>query len=242
MTQPLHLAEKRLYSLDALRALAVALMIIFHFSFDLQVFGFADIDFTRDYFWWLFPRVIVFLFLLAVGCSLAVVKDRSLLGPRRMLKRFFKLGSLALLISLFTYFAFRPSWIYFGTLHCIALCSLMAWPILLLPKMWRMLSSAAITLVLWIPVFAFDYTWPWIRMDHPSMDYIPALPWFGIVTLGILFEESGLLMWCEKFLRPLLKTRVFGPFIWMGKESLKIYMLHQPILYGLVFIAFKLLK
>lgn len=233
---------KRIYSLDALRALAVVLMIIFHFSFDLQVFGFAEIDFSGDDFWWLFPRIIVFLFLIAVGASLAVVKDRSLLSPKRMLKRFFKLGVLALLISLFTYFAFRPSWIYFGTLHCIAVCSLMAWPILLLPRTWRMLTSSLITLILWTPVFTSNYIWPWIRIDHASMDYIPTLPWFGIVTLGMLIEDSGLLIWSEKFLGPVLRTGAFRPFIWMGRESLKIYMLHQPILYGLVFLAFKVLR
>ncbi len=234
--------DNRIYTLDAIRALAVLLMIIFHFSFDLSVFGLAQIDFSRDYFWWLFPRVIVFLFLIAVGASLAVVKDRALLTPKRMLKRFFKLGFLALLISVFTYFAFRPSWIYFGTLHCIAICSLMAWPILLMPRNWRMLCSLIITLVLWIPVFTNDYIWPWIRLDHASMDYIPALPWFGIVTLGMLLEESGALLWAESKLKPMFKSKLFTPFIWMGKESLKIYMIHQPILYALVFLAAKVLR
>lgn len=237
-----NLTKNRIYLLDAIRALAVVLMIIFHFSFDLSAFGFVEIDFSRDYFWWMFPRVIVFLFLIAVGASLAVVKDRSLLSPKRMLKRFLKLGILAILISIFTYFAFRPSWIYFGTLHCIALCSLMAWPILLLPRKWRMATSLLTTLILWVPVFAFQFVWPFLRMEHTSMDYIPALPWFGIVTLGMLVEDTGLLLWSEKMFGRLFAHPIFKPYIWLGKESLKVYMLHQPILYGLVALYFQLFK
>ena len=52
--------------IDITRGFAVFLMIIFHFSYDLKLFGHVDIDFQNDLEWWVFPRIIVFLFLFAM--------------------------------------------------------------------------------------------------------------------------------------------------------------------------------
>jgi uncharacterized membrane protein len=68
-------------------------------------------------------------------------------------------------------------------------------------------------------------------MTHkpPTEDYVPLLPWFGVVLLG---------MTLGKYLHN--KGSIYRPIqsIWgrrlagMGRHSLLIYMLHQPILLG----------
>src|SRR5690349_16322417 len=101
--------------LDGLRGLAVAWMIIFHFSYDMTLLQFVDWNFAEG-FWWYFPRVIAGTFLYCVGLSLyyahhsgvrwAAIKNRTI-----------KLGLGAVAVSIGTYFAFPQQWVFFGTLH-----------------------------------------------------------------------------------------------------------------------------
>lgn len=234
---------KRLLSLDLLRALAIVLMIYFHFAFDLGAFGFVQIDFTLDPFWWGLPRLIVFLFLVAVGGALGVASDLGLITTKSVFTRFLKLGILALIITIFTYFAFPPTWIYFGTLHCIALCSLAAWPIVLIKNIrLRILVNIIITLAIWIPVWSHHFIWPWIKLPHPSMDYIPFLPWFGVVTFGIALYDLRFFSFLDRILYKILRAKIIAPLLWMGRHSLAIYLIHQPVLYGIVWITFLLVK
>jgi uncharacterized membrane protein len=213
--------KSRYELLDIIRGSAVVLMIIFHFSFDLRIFGYTEVDFQENLFWWVFPRVIVFLFLTAMGLSLEVTY-KGKLEPKKVLRRFFKIGGFALLISLFTYFAFPTRWIYFGTLHCIALCSLLALPFQ--GKKWISLSGAFVIL---IPLLA-GFQWPWFKMEHASMDYIPALPWLGVVLLGMFSFHLNV------HKTPIVSFPGKSWLLFCGRHSLIIYLIHQPILFGLV--------
>jgi len=209
--------------LDQMRGFAVLLMIIFHFCYDLTLFKFLDIDFSNDYFWWFLPRVIVFLFLFSMGQSLRIAHFPKV-RKQKLLKRFLQISSLAAIITTSTYFLFPTRWIYFGTLHCIALCLLLLIPFLKFPRV-----SLVLGLALVIPSM-FDYSLPWIKLQHLSMDYIPLFPWIGVGMLGIFMHEKKL-----HLKKPL--PGQFGSFLEvLGKKSLLIYVIHQPILFSLVYI------
>ncbi|MCF8060748.1 MAG: DUF1624 domain-containing protein, partial [Bacteriovoracaceae bacterium] len=210
---------------DIMRGFAVLLMIIFHLGFDLTVFGFTNFDFQNDLFWWTFPRVIVTLFLFSMGQSLEIT-HKPPLKIKKVLKRFFKIGGFAVMISIFTYFAFPTRWIYFGTLHCIAVCSILAIPFL--NKRWASLIGAAVIL---LPLL-LGFHWPWPQMSHASMDYIPALPWLGVVLLGMGSTHFSL--------HKQNVTNFLGRnlLIIFGQHSLFIYLIHQPILFGIVKIIY----
>lgn len=216
-------AKGRYEMIDVIRAFAVLLMIIFHLGYDLNAFGFAKIDFSNDLFWWTFPRVIVFLFLTAMGLSLELGPEK--LSVSKILQRFFKIGGAAIVISITTFFMFRQNWIYFGTLHCIAVCSVLALPFRGRPKL-----AFLIALILLIPL-AFGFHWPFFKLPHPSMDYIPALPWIGVVFLGMCSFHLGL---HEVSIPNFPFKRAF--FV-LSKYSLFIYLIHQPILFGLTYLA-----
>ncbi len=205
-------------------------MIIFHFSYDLAVFGHVNIQFQKDPFWWGFPRLIVFLFMIAVGMSLRLVHIPEFRW-KHFWQRWLKLAAFAVIISISTYFAFPDRWIYFGTLHSIAVCSLMAVGFVRYPKICGVLAMAFL-----LPVVFFKWSLPWIELPHKSMDYIPAFPWVGVVFLGIFLHSVNFHKLTPPDIKPL------RGLAWMGKHSLLIYMLHQPILYGLVMVATKLIR
>ena len=207
--------KKRYPFIDQLRGLAVILMIAFHTLYNLNLFSHIAIP-PKNVLWMLFPNVIVTLFMLTVGISLTLAHYPKI-RIRPLCLRLLKISLSAAAISLATWILFPNRWIYFGTLHNIAFCSLMALPFLRFP---RLALGAGIAL----PFLSL----PWFRLPHASMDYIPPFPWLSPVLLGIFlfhFREGAF-----------LHIRLLGglPLSFWGRHALLIYLLHQPLLYGLL--------
>lgn len=219
--------KNRSHFLDALRGLTVVLMIIFHFSFDLDHFGLVTFDIVHHPFWYFFPRLIVFLFLFAVGMSLRLAHFPAIKW-NSFFKRLFLIVFWAIVISVVTYIAFPENWIYFGTLHAIAVVSIMTLPFLKYPRV-----SLIIGLLLFIPSITLDLTLPWIQLPHSSWDYISPFPWVGASLLGIFAAHKGL----HRFLLP--ENKLFKSLNYLGRHSLFIYLTHQPILFGLLIAVMK---
>lgn len=69
-----------------------------------------------------------------------------------------------------------------------------------------------------------------------STDYFPLIPWLLLYICGY-----GLYMICKNTkLLKYLKKPIFAPIEWLGKYSLWIYMIHQPILYGILYMFFNI--
>ena len=85
--------------------------------------------------------------------------------------------------------------------------------------------------------WAFDLRFRPLSRDWGivSMDYIPLHPWFGVVLIGLFLTSCGLhLSWQKRLNLP--------PWVsFISRHSLKIYMAHQVVLYGLIFSLHKLL-
>lgn len=223
----------RLSSLDGLRGLAVIMMIIFHLSYDLCLFQIiGPIDFLNNPFWYWFPRLIVFLFLFCSGASLALVHGQ-VLRPQSFWPRLKKVTLLALAISVVTYFLFPQHWIYFGILHCIAASSFLALPFLSRPKValfvaLAILGSNLVFRALWgrytlIPLSG------WLKVE--SMDYEPLYPWFGVLLLGVWAGHErwlSRLSWGD--------SKVAQAICFLGGKSLIIYIVHQPLIYGFLWL------
>ncbi len=66
---------------------------------------------------------------------------------------------------------------------------------------------------------------------YPAVDFFPLIPWFGVVLLGVFL--GNLLYADNKRQFPLPAWGDFFPFNaleFMGRHSLVIYMIHQPII------------
>ncbi len=214
--------KTRFHLIDELRGVAVLLMVVFHFAYDLMVFGHVQIDFQKDLLWFALPRVIVFLFLFCVGVSLYLVHSEKILWPR-FWKRWGLLATYAVIVSISTYYMFPQRWIYWGTLHCIAFCSLAALPFLKFPKL-----ALAIGVPMLVLALFFKINIPWLLLPHRSMDYIPPFPWLGVAFLGIFVASKG---WHQVSLPEI--PYISRPLRFMGRHALIIYVVHQPLMFSL---------
>ena len=206
--------KKRYPFIDQLRGLAVLLMIIFHTLYNLNLF--SHISIQRGFFWMIFPNIIVTLFMLTVGISLTLAHYPDI-RPRPLMVRLLKISLGAALISLSTWLLFPHRWIYFGTLHNIVVCSLMALPFLRFPRI-------ALGVGILLPFLPLS----WFHLPHPSMDYIPPFPWLAPTLWGIfLFHFRN-----GAFLKIHLSHG--SPLNFWGRNALLIYLIHQPLLYGLL--------
>jgi len=214
------------------------MMFVFHFSYDLNFFGYVQINFLEEPFWANFRRTIVSSFLLLVGVSI-VLANRQKLNARRFTRRLILLIAYAILVSIGSYLMFPESYIYFGILHFIAVASVLG---LFFRKFyWLNLALGSVIVLLdslYSNVFFNDPRINWLGLmtylPHTE-DYVPLIPWFGVVLIGMfigktLFADNNTPTWLAwKATNPITKTLAFG-----GRHSLPIYILHQPIFIGLI--------
>jgi uncharacterized membrane protein len=228
--------QARIEPVDALRGLAICLMIVYHFCFDLNHFGFLHQDFNYDPFWLSFRGIIVTLFLFTVGISLQLARESESAG-QRFLVRLAKVSVCALLVSLGSYLMFPSSFIYFGILHFIAVASVLAWPLRRAGTLNLAIAAAALVVGNWVALAWFDapsLQWIGLMTRKPlTEDYVPLLPWFGVVALGLFAGDR--LLEARAAARERMRWEA-SPLAWMGRRSLLIYMIHQPILIGLVWL------
>jgi uncharacterized membrane protein len=228
-------APPRLAVIDGLRGFALCLMIVYHFSFDLVWFKILQADFNHDPFWLGFRGVIVTLFLGLVGVSL-VLAQRAHPGQGAFWRRVALIAVCAGLVSGVSYVTFPKTFITFGVLHCIAVSSILARPLVNWPRLALLFGIAIIAIGNLVHLPAFDAPWlNWVGlMTHkpPTEDYVPLLPWLGVVLFGIgigdwlLARERGAM---------LSLSRVTPAWLaWMGRHSLLIYLVHQPVLVGIL--------
>lgn len=240
-------AGPRFGSLDILRGVAVVWMTVFHFAFDLNHFGYIQQDFYRAPVWTLQRTCILSLFLFTAGVGQALAAQAGQSWPR-FWRRWFQIAGCALLVSVGSLIMFPRSWIYFGVLHGMAVMLLVA----RLTASWgRWLWPAGALLVLLGQVlpWAHAYLPAMQAFNHPALhwlgfvsykpvteDYVPLLPWLGVMWWGV---AAGQLAFARGWLRvPQAEpSRGLAALGWVGRWSLSWYMLHQPLLIGLLMLA-----
>ena len=229
----------RIDAIDALRGFALCLMIIYHFAFDLRFYGVTASDFEHDPFWLGFRAIIVSLFMGLVGVSL-VLADRAGASAAHFWRRVAVIAACALAVTAVSAIAFPRSFIYFGILHCIAVASVLAWPLVRWPAAAFAVGSAVIVAGLTLSHAAFDNpvlsAIGFVTHKPVTEDYVPLAPWAGVVFIGV---GLGNLLARQSFriLAPL--TRAPSPLLWLGRHSLAIYMVHQPILLGVLWFVLR---
>ena len=217
----------RIWALDSLRGFAVALMLIFNWSFALKFFNVYSLDAGWLY-WWLFPRFIGFSFLFIAGASLALSWEKNK-DYGHFVRRATFLFSLGLLITLATWLLFPQEFIFFGVLHLLGAATLLSVPVLSRPRLAGLLGVSWMALTPLaagiegegIPAAVFGLSVQGLN----TLDYFPLLPWAGVVFLGAAFGRI-----VGHALRGLKEPAWSEPLAFLGKNSLLVYLLHQPLL------------
>ncbi|WP_235897482.1 heparan-alpha-glucosaminide N-acetyltransferase [Neoaquamicrobium microcysteis] len=232
--------KRRLEAIDFARGAALVAMAIYHFAWDLEFFGYAPPGMTAEGGWKLFARGIASSFLFLVGVSLYLAHANGIRWAS-FRRRFIMVAGAAAAISLITWFAVPGAFIFFGILHQIALASLLGLAFLRWPAWATVLAALA---VIAAPHFLrstlFDHPafwWLGLSSVNPrSNDYVPLFPWFAAVLLGI--AAAGLATRAGLFarLRALALPRWTRPVQTAGRHSLLVYLVHQPVLIGLIWL------
>lgn len=234
----------RLALIDALRGFAVAQMIVYHFIYDLNYFGWVKLAMTRDQPWVGWRTAIVAQFLLLVGVGLVL---RTAYKPawRDFWSRWAQIAAAAVLVSAGTWLVFGPRYAWFGILHFIAVALVLARPLVALGAWNLLLGGVAIALGLLVKDAAFNPT-PLniiglVTMKPRTEDYVPLFPWIGVVLIGVALGAQ----WRRRgfALVPALRRLNEAPPRWLvflGVWSLTVYLVHQPGLMGALWLVRKI--
>lgn len=229
----------RIHQVDALRGIALACMIVFHFSWDLDFFGITDMGVAESRAWQWFAKSIAATFLFTVGISLHLAHAGGVRMPS-FLRRLGVIVLAAAAITLASWWFDPEGTIWFGILHCIAVSSVIGLAFLRLhPAVTALAAVAALFAHFILTTDALNHPgWLWLGLSRefpPANDYIPLLPWTGFVLAGIA---------CAQIIRARVLDTAFAGWqprsglarllAFAGRHSLLIYLVHQPLLIGLL--------
>jgi uncharacterized membrane protein len=156
----------------------------------------------------------------------------------RWLRHVGVIATAALLVTAGSALVFPRSFIWFGVLHAIAASLVVAKPLVRKPFVAAIAGTIVIVagVVYANPVFdRRALGWIGFMTAKPvTEDYVPLFPWMGVLFLGIAL---GHLLVRTDFraimsLAPLPRWLAF-----LGRHSLAIYLLHQPLLFALLWLA-----
>ncbi|WP_114390953.1 heparan-alpha-glucosaminide N-acetyltransferase [Notoacmeibacter marinus] len=232
----------RVNTIDVARTVALIAMAIYHFSWDLAIFGYAEADLPQQPGMIIFARCIAGSFIFLAGVSLILAHDGDIRWPA-FWKRLLQIALAALAVTIATFFAFPETYIFFGILHLIAAASLLG--LLFLRFQWLTMIAIGALIVALPQMFrseAFNagpLLWLGLADAPPrSNDYVPLFPWFGIFLFGMAFARIGRERhWFERLAATRFDTALPGWLAFPGRHSLIVYLVHQPILLGLVWLA-----
>lgn len=217
-------------------------MTAFHFSFDLNQFGYIKQNFYHDPVWTWQRTLIVSLFLFCAGLGQAIAVSQGQSWPR-FWRRWAQVLGCALLVSLGSWWMYPQSFIYFGVLHGMALMLIIArltapwgralWLLGGLAIAIQVIASyalqtasiAQLTDILNAP----QLNWLGLITRKPiTEDYVPLLPWLGVMWWGV---AAGRYLYAGGRLSGRLPAPL-KPLALLGRWSLSYYMLHQPVMIG----------
>ena len=229
----------RIGALDTLRGIALIAMASYHFTWDLELFGYLEPGTATQGLWKIYARGIASSFLFLAGFSLYLAHSKGINWPS-FRKRFAMIAAAAVVITVATAIATPDGMIFFGILHNIAAASLVGLLFLRLPVVVTLaIAAAALAAPFYLTADIFSTPWLlWIGLSPVmprSNDYVPLLPWLAPFLLGLSAAKIALPAgWLDRFRTP---SHPRNPLALAGKHSLAFYLIHQPILVGIVYLA-----
>jgi uncharacterized membrane protein len=242
-------SSERFWEIDALRGIAIIMMVVYHVLFDLVFFNIVWLDLSSLLVLvFLYPIGTLFLLLVGLSLTLSYSKVQYTLSPGSLFRKYFTRGVMVfcfgLLITLVTWIYPHDGFIVFGVLHCIGLSIILAYPFLRTRTPALFFGIFCIICgILLQNTFSIDFPWLlWLGVvpsQFYTLDYFPLLPWFGVVLVGVFLGNSFYKNNTRTF--PLYdhpRFTVVHLLCLLGRHSLLIYLLHQLIIVGLLYLLF----
>lgn len=236
---------------DVARGVAIVAVVAFHTTWDLGDLGLIPWRINAHWSGTVLAHTIAGSFLVLVGVSLVLAHGRGIRW-RSFWRREAKLVALALLVTAVSWIYLPSEVVTFGILHSIAVASVLALPTVRAPQAvpWAL---AVLSLVLpWLVRLPGRSPWvSWTGLadgTRPALDWQPVLPWLALTFAGV-----GVMRWLLDVAARSGGSRgehstVAGLRAWrpraapgrwvgvMGRHTLAIYLIHQPVIYGLLWL------
>lgn len=235
---------KRNYILDKYRGFTIISMVLFHLFYDISLY--KELSWYNNFY-------INKIWQLSIAISFFLISGISsnFLNCKKNLQRGIIISLLGFLISLITYFFVPDQLIIFGVLNGLGLS------MILIAFVQKYLKISNKLLPIFILLFILTYNLANQKIlslginstlyeknlfiigfpskSFHSTDYFPIIPWFfayicGYIIGKILIENN----FYNKYGRNSILAKI-------GQNSLKIYLLHQVIIYGLVYFIFEII-
>ncbi len=242
--------------IDITRGFAILAMIFYHFCWDLGEFGVLDSEMVNSGGWRLFAQLIGSSFLFISGLSFWLFFQFSR-DRKSFFNRVVKLILASLFVSIGTFFAYGDYFVFFGILHLLTVCSLIGIIFCRLPSVVLIILTIFVVVAAnYISLESFSsrfLAWTGLYGGYiGTLDFYPFFPWAGPYILGVAFgkliygknldanrkvlirsdsiNEASILN--LKFIQYSKKVLIF-----LSSYSLYIYLVHQPILFGIIIFA-----
>lgn len=249
----------RIHFIDEVRGIDIVLMVAFHAFYTIG--WLYQVEWGRTLFRFFDPAAPffagLFIFICGISCHLS----------HSNLRRGLLLAGVSIVISAFLWFFMRSEMIWFGILHFLAIAILLfalLKPLLAHIPPWIGIAACAFLMLItwWVPtahnadggsyfgirgLLAVELP-DWLASQNwlyplgfwyiPSADYFPLLPWLfcflGGSFVGVWVEQGRTPRWMYKSRLPI--------FSWLGRHTLIIYILHQPVIYAICLCVDALLR
>ncbi len=233
-------AGGRFWEVDLARGVAIVMVVVYHLVFDLDNFVGLDVESTFG-FWGVFADVSAFAFVFLAGVSLEISHTRAVASATpnlfgKYLRRGVRILGWGMLITL-VFLALNFGYVIFGILHLIGISIILAYPFMrlrFLNVLFGLLFIAAGIYVSYQGFVAGGATGVLlaplgvIPENLYMPDYRPLSPWFGVVLLGLFF---GRIVYADRTREPTGTDSAYAaPLAFLGRHTLFIYLIHQPIL------------
>jgi uncharacterized membrane protein len=238
---------RRLWEVDTVRGIAIVLMVCYHFIFDLSYFGAYSGNMYATS-WQLVARSIGTAFILVMGVSLTLRYDRLKLelDQKQLFLKYLQRGASlfgwGMVITVVTYFVLGSGFVVFGILHLLGLSVILAFPFL--RSRWASLVAGIVAIGLGVYLSSVITLSPWLlwlgvpQFRRHMVDYYPILPWFGFALFGVFLGLTLYPRGIRRFTLPdLSHTAPIRALTYLGKHSLLIYLVHQPIMLGILMLV-----
>lgn len=240
-------ALERSLLLDVTRGIAIVSMIFYHIVFDL-INVFQVPDFVGHYFWVWGPDLIGGTFLAVSGVASVLSNEMRF---KKILKRGGKLFGIAMALTLGTVLLTHQYIIFFGILHCIGASIVLGHFFIRRSP----LTLSVIGLSLLISGYCleyvnfYSYSSHWLQMNFLNnrvmLDFFSLYPYFGYYLLGMAIAKKTRSAFNKKNEQDFLansKIKIFYSLLAkLGRNSLWIYLIHQPVILGVFYVFFKVL-
>ncbi len=242
--------DNRVHLIDEVRGFAIICMVVYHLFYDLVVIFGMNIPL----FYTSFIDTLVVLF---AGLFI-FISGSACLFSRNNLKRGFLCFMLGMAMTVVTFFFIKDSLDVFGILHMLGinmmLFSLVAHLIKKIPPLLGIVVCFALWLITYnlqngylgfegilqidmpAELYQTNYLFP-IGLNNASffsVDYFPLIPWTFCFLAGSFF---GVLL-KEKRLPEFFYKMHFKPLAFVGRNTLIIYILHQPVIFSILWVVF----